>query len=75
MECDTKYPNIHKGIFISRPNRFIAEVEVGGKTEICHVKNTGRCKELLVPGATVYVNYTDKPQRLTKYDLVTVEKG
>ena len=69
------YGDIHKGVFINRPNRFIAEVEINGKTEICHVKNTGRCKELLVPGATVYANYAENSFRTTKYDLVAVEKG
>jgi len=69
------YDSIRKGIFISRPNRFIAEVEVDGRLEICHVKNTGRCRELLVPGATVYINYSDKPTRSTRYDLIAVEKG
>jgi len=69
------YASIYKGKFISRPNRFIAEVDIDGKTEICHVKNTGRCKELLVPGATVYANYADSPLRSTRYDLVAVEKG
>jgi sugar fermentation stimulation protein A len=69
------YNSIHQGIFISRPNRFIAEVEIGGKTEKCHVKNTGRCKELLVPGAVVYANFADNPARSTKYDLIAVEKG
>ena len=69
------YSNIHKGVFIDRPNRFIAEVEINGGIEICHVKNTGRCKELLVPGATVYTNYADNPSRSSKYDLVAVEKG
>jgi len=69
------YNNIHKGIFCSRPNRFIAEVEIDGKSEICHVKNTGRCKELLVPGTAVYANYADSPSRSTKYDLIAVHKG
>ena len=69
------YNNIHKGIFRSRPNRFIAEVEMDGWLERCHVKNTGRCKELLVPGATVYINQADNPNRTTKYDLVAVYKG
>jgi len=69
------YNNIHEGIFISRPNRFIAEVEIKGRVETCHVKNTGRCKELLVPGATVYANFADNPNRSTKYDLVAVLKG
>ena len=70
-----KYLNIRKGIFLSRPNRFIAEVEMNGQTEICHVKNTGRCKELLIPGVEVYLSLTDNPSRSTKYDLVTVRKG
>ena len=70
-----RYQYINKGIFISRPNRFIAEVEINGKTEICHVKNTGRCKELLTPGAIVYVNAASNPARTTKYDLVAVYKG
>ena len=69
------YDNIKKGIFISRPNRFIAHVEINGKIEICHVKNTGRCKELLIFGAIVYVNYVDNPKRTTFYDLVAVYKG
>jgi len=69
------YPNIREGVFLSRPSRFIAEVDIGGQTEICHVKNTGRCKELLIPGAKVYVNQSDNPNRSTKYDLVAVYKG
>lgn len=70
-----KYGKITKGKFISRPNRFIAFVEIDGKEEMCHVKNTGRCKELLVPGATVYVDMPGNPFRKTKYDLVAVRKG
>ncbi|MCR4718976.1 MAG: DNA/RNA nuclease SfsA [Firmicutes bacterium] len=70
-----KYCNIKKGTFISRPNRFIAEVNVEGKKEICHVKNTGRCKELLIPGCTVYLDKSNNIERKTKYDLVAVEKG
>lgn len=69
-----RYPNICPGTFTARPNRFIAHVEVGGKTEICHVKNTGRCRELLVPGALVYLTRNEDPARKTRYDLVTVEK-
>ena len=69
------YNSIRKGIFISRPNRFIAEVEIDGMKEICHVKNTGRCKELLVPGAVVYANKADNHNRSTKYDLIAVEKN
>ena len=70
-----KYKNIIKAKFISRPNRFIAYVEIEGQTEIVHVKNTGRCKELLMDGATVYVQKSDNPLRKTKYDLITVEKN
>ena len=68
------YPNIHPGIFIKRPNRFIAHVEVDGAEEICHVKNTGRCRELLVPGAKVWLVESDNPERKTRFDLVAVEK-
>lgn len=69
------YSNIVPGIFRSRPNRFIAQVEVDGRTEIVHVKNTGRCRELLVPGRTVYLEESGNPSRKTRYDLVAVEKG
>ncbi len=69
------YENIVKGNFISRPNRFIANVEINGKTEVCHVKNTGRCKELLTENAAVYLQKSDNPSRKTKYDLIAVEKG
>ena len=69
------YNNIHRGVFLSRPNRFIAHVEIDGREELVHVKNTGRCRELLVPGAEVYVDKADNPNRSTKYDLVTVRKG
>ena len=70
-----KYENIVKGQFISRPNRFIAEVNINGKKEICHVKNTGRCKELLIPNCTVYLDRSSNPERKTKYDLIAVQKG
>lgn len=70
-----KYENIIKGKFIERPNRFIAHVEVNGKIEICHVKNTGRCKELLIPGVTVFVQEHDNPKRKTKFSLIGVIKG
>lgn len=70
-----KYENIVKGIFLERPNRFIAHCEINGKTEVCHVKNTGRCKELLIKGATVYLQKSDNKNRKTKYDLIAVEKG
>lgn len=70
-----QYQRIKQGIFRARPNRFVAHVEVDGQVEICHVKNTGRCRELLVPGATVYLEESANPARKTRYDLVTVEKG
>lgn len=70
-----EYKGILPAKFISRPNRFIAHVEIDGKEEICHVKNTGRCKELLIPGADVYVQKSDNPDRKTKYDLISVYKG
>ena len=70
-----KYERIEKGYFLERPNRFIAEVEIRGKKEIVHVKNTGRCAELLVSGATVYVQRSDNPERKTKWDLICVKKG
>ena len=70
-----RYENMVPGIFLRRPNRFIAYVEIGGEEVICHVKNTGRCRELLVPGAKVWCQHWDKPERKTKYDLIAVEKG
>ena len=70
-----KYDNILPAVFISRPNRFIALAEIEGKREIIHVKNTGRCRELLTEGAKVYVQRSDNPSRKTKYDLVSVFKG
>ncbi len=69
-----KYKNITPAIFIRRPNRFIAEVELDGKTEVVHVKNTGRCRELLIPGCRVWLTAPGTPNRKTKYDLVAVEK-
>lgn len=69
------YSNMVPGIFLSRPNRFIAYVRIGGKEEICHVKNTGRCRELLVPGVQVWCQISDNPARKTKYDLICVQKG
>lgn len=70
-----RYRNIHKAIFLSRPNRFIAQVELNGREETVHVKNTGRCRELLIPGCTVYLEKSDNAARRTTYDLVAVEKG
>lgn len=69
-----KYENIHKGRFLERPNRFIAYVEIDGKKEKVHVKNTGRCKELLLPDAEVYLEKSSNPMRSTAYDLVAVKK-
>ena len=69
-----KYNCITEATFIERLNRFVALVEVNGKQERCHVKNTGRCKELFTPGRTVFLSACDKPERRTKYDLITVEK-
>lgn len=69
-----RYQNIHKAVFLSRPNRFIAQVQVEGKEETVHVKNTGRCKELLIPGCAVYLEQSANPARKTAYDLVAVEK-
>lgn len=69
-----KYKNVIPGIFQNRPNRFIAEVMVDGILQRVHVKNTGRCRELLVPGNTVYLEVSDNPERKTKYSLIAVEK-
>lgn len=69
------YPNMIPGRFLSRPNRFIAHVEIAGKEEIVHVKNTGRCRELLRPGAEVWCQESQNPNRKTKFDLITVRKG
>ena len=67
--------NIVQGKFLARPNRFIAHIEIDGKTEVCHVKNTGRCRELLPEGATVYCADCLSPTRKTRYDLIAVQKG
>ena len=69
-----KYREIADGIFVDRPNRFIAHVGVNGAVETVHVKNTGRCKELLLPGTAVRLEVSDNPKRKTKYDLVAVHK-
>ena len=69
-----KYANIVSGRFIDRPNRFIAHVETGGVMETVHVKNTGRCRELLIHGAEVTLAVSDNPSRKTKYDLISVYK-
>ena len=70
-----KYQNIVEAKFITRPNRFIAQVEIDGTPTTVHVKNTGRCKELLLPGATVFLEKSDNSARKTLYDLVAVQKG
>ena len=70
-----KYKNVVEGRFLERPNRFIAKVEIGDSTERVHVKNTGRCRELLLPGAGVFLEKSHSPKRSTAYDLVAVRKG
>lgn len=70
-----QYQNVKRGRFLARPNRFIAHVELEGQTEVVHVKNTGRCRELLVPNAAVYLEKSANPARKTQYDLIAVEKG
>ena len=70
-----QYTNMTPGIFLSRPNRFIAQVEIGGQVQTVHVKNTGRCRELLPAGAQVWCQRSGNPSRKTKYDLITVRKG
>ena len=70
-----EYTGMIPGHFLARPNRFIAHVEIGGEAQIVHVKNTGRCRELLTPGATVWCQESDNPNRKTKYDLIAVQKG
>ena len=70
-----KYKNMVPGTFQARPNRFIAHVEIDGRLEVVHVKNTGRCRELLPVGAEVWCEVSDNPNRKTKFDLITVRKG
>ena len=69
------YPNMVAGEFVARPNRFIAHVIIDGELQVCHVKNTGRCRELLQPGAKVWCQKADNPNRKTAYDLIKVQKG
>ena len=69
------YDNIETAVFLERPNRFIAWVETDRGREICHVKNTGRCRELLLPGAAIYVQRNENPARKTPLDLIGVVKG
>ena len=70
-----QYERIHEGVFLERPNRFIAYIEIDGQVETVHVKNTGRCKELLQPGARVFVQKAANPERKTQWDLIGVQKG
>ena len=70
-----QYGKILPARFLARPNRFVARVEAEGQELVCHVKNTGRCRELLVPGATVWLEESPNPSRKTKFDLIAVEKG
>lgn len=70
-----QYQTVKKAVFLRRPNRFIAQVALEGAEETVHVKNTGRCRELLVPGAAVYLAEGTNPNRKTRYDLIAVEKG
>ena len=70
-----RYSKIWAGRFLDRPNRFVAHVELDGQPVVCHVKNTGRCRELLAPGATVYLQESDNPARKTRFDLIAVDKG
>ena len=70
-----EYGKMVPGVFLARPNRFIAHVKINGREEVCHVKNTGRCRELLPAGAKVWCQESDNPARKTKYDLITVKKG
>ena len=70
-----RYQKIEEGIFLRRPNRFIAHVDINGEEVVCHVKNTGRCRELLVPGTPVFLEKSDNPKRKTQYDVIAVQKG
>lgn len=70
-----RYDRMVPGFFVDRPNRFIAHVEIGGEIQTVHVKNTGRCRELLQPGTEVWCQESTNPNRKTKYDLITVRKG
>ena len=74
-EKTMQYANMVPGVFLARPNRFIAQVVIDGREETVHVKNTGRCRELLPTGAQVWCQKSDNPNRKTKYDLITVKKG
>lgn len=69
------YNHVVKAKFIERPNRFIAYCDIDGEIEKVHVKNTGRCRELLIPGCYVYLEYSNNPNRKTRYSLIAVQKG
>lgn len=70
-----RYDNITQGTFLDRPNRFVADVDINGQVWPCHVKNTGRCRELLRPGVPVYLRESPDPARKTRYDLICVKKN
>ena len=70
-----RYNHMISGTFLSRPNRFVAHIEIDGRQEVVHVKNTGRCRELLPPGAEVWCQRSSNPNRKTQFDLITVRKG
>ena len=70
-----RYGEVKRGRFLARPNRIVAHVELEGERVVCHVKNTGRCRELLTSGAAVYLERAENPARKTPYDLIAVEKG
>ena len=70
-----RYENMVEGIFRERPNRFVAHVDIGGETQVVHVKNTGRCRELLPAGAKVWCQKSGNPARKTAWDLISVQKG
>ena len=70
-----RYGKMAEGVFLARPNRFIAHIEIDGQVEVCHVKNTGRCRELLPVGARVWCEESQNPARKTKFDLITVQKS
>lgn len=70
-----RYKNVIPAVFVDRPNRFIAHVDINGHLETVHVKNTGRCRELLLPGAKVFLAGSENPARKTAYDLIAVRKS
>ena len=74
-EKEMKYKNIVKGKFLERPNRFISYCEIDNNIEKVHVKNTGKCKELLIPNCVVYLEESDNPNRKTKYSIISVQKN